>query len=583
MVDDLRIVEGCDQKDPTPKDQIHDLEHYDVYLDGCCCCCCSGSCFKCFNGEPRTFKNTKPNLFIQIVTSIPFLFVIITSAFVTSYLLYFKDNINKYFIGVCIGYGILMLIFVFWLGFVVYLCYPRAFLGKRKFTKAHDLSLHKVLVSNYQYIPSVMDLSDIDLKTRNNFLIRVIKVLETNAGFEDLEMFLAGSSSERFCIPLTSETVDSGILCIDHALLSDLDYMVSPSTKIASFNENEEFYFVKATASGEEAPLMPGFVYIFENEYHTLLSAKSIKEKVIETIERIRLALFSDDSRTVSVHFCCCTRDINNKTGQVNIKGPAIEFRIGKLQMLTNFLYADMTFALKCSEWPTQANNWLRREKKWPSQNEVNRIMNLGCHLVPKSQEGDEEAGKTWRISFSKAEVELSKIVPNIARACLVGIKIIAKDYLSVISSKISTYKLKTIFYYCLENTEPDIWSQESNTELCFEIIIEAVIDALRQQWCPHFWIPSINLFSDLTVKEANQLFCKLQKIRQDPKLYIEQYVLSKEQLREIREKRKEELEEQQKEEERLNGIRRRSSYSSDEELWEAILKAGQRSHDAFV
>ena len=133
---------------------------------------------------------------------------------------------------------------------------------------------------------------------------------------------------------------------------------------------------------------MPGFVYIFENEHRTLVSAKATKEEIFLSLERMRLALFAN-SKTATINCCCFAYDVNQFSGTVKTKGPAIEFLIGKHYLFYNELHADMTFALQCSEWPSQITNWAWREKKWPCESDVKRITNYGCHFVPKSQEGD--------------------------------------------------------------------------------------------------------------------------------------------------------------------------------------------------
>ena len=201
-------------------------------------------------------------------------------------------------------------------------------------------------------------------------------------------------------------------------------------------------------------------------------------------------------------------------------KGPAIHLNLGStVDSVSDRFNGDVTFALKCHDWPEVISDWSRRwNRKWPSEMEVVRIISRGCHLVPKSQKDDKE-GLTWRMSFSQAEVELASLVPPIARACFIGLKVICKDYLSIACKKLGSYQLKCIFYYTLERTDPEI---SSNIEKCFHLLLSNLKLAVANRHCPHFWIPEINLFQDLRKKEARKLLKIIEKVQRKAEEYIE-------------------------------------------------------------
>ena len=146
--------------------------------------------------------------------------------------------------------------------------------------------------------------------------------------------------------------------------------------------------------------------------------------------------------------------------------------------------------------------------------------MTGGCHFVPKPCFKDQH-GLTWRISFSKAEIELSKLIPEKARMCLLGLKTIAKDHLSPISKRLSSYILKTQLLHVLETNKPELRDNES-LEDCFDLLILNLMLSIQQKQLQHFWIPSINLFEDFPDKEISKFMKKLSKIRKCPEKYIE-------------------------------------------------------------
>jgi len=179
----------------------------------------------------------------------------------------------------------------------------------------------------------------------------------------------------------------------------------------------------------------------------------------------------------------------------VKVKGPAIELSLGTAILAANCFYSDFAFAIKCSQWPDTASDWTNRPNKlWPDPENIARIASYGCYIVPKSQPGDKE-GLTWRISFSKAEVEFSKLIPKIPQMCVMGLKVISKDYLCVVCDKINSYQLKCKLLHTLEKTNPRFLLQESNLTMCFHILLRNLLNAVITKCCPHFWIPRVSTF----------------------------------------------------------------------------------------
>ena len=190
----------------------------------------------------------------------------------------------------------------------------------------------------------------------------------------------------------------------------------------------------------------------------------------------------------------------------------------------------EVTLAIQCNEWPSHITDWAQRPKQWPGQADVFRIASKGCLIVPKSKPKEarsyfSSSGNyeiTWRISFSLSEVELSKLIPVVARMCYVGLKVIRKDYLELICTGLSSYHLKSIFLYTLETTNPYFWQYEQNIEAGFNLLLDRLIQSLVEKKCPHFWIPSINLYEDFPDTERRNLVNKLNEIKRAPQKFIE-------------------------------------------------------------
>ena len=182
----------------------------------------------------------------------------------------------------------------------------------------------------------------------------------------------------------------------------------------------------------------------------------------------------------------------------------------------------DATFAIQCPDWPDQVCNWKARpNRRWPSQEAVLRITSPGCHIVPKSHKDDHQ-GVTWRISFSRAEVDLSVLIPKMARFYFIGLKVIAKDYLSITCKRIKSYHLKCILFNTLETTDPEFWKDEDNLEAGFSMLLNNLKKKIQNTSCPHYWIPHINLFQEINQKDVTNLLEVIENVEKKPETYIE-------------------------------------------------------------
>ena len=369
--------------------------------------------------------------------------------------------------------------------------------GKRKFTTTHNYSLDEILKRLFSCMPNETQLIEIDEKARNRIAI-VQKLMEEElveiCGDDTLEMFLSGSIAECISVPLLPSWAEKQQMQLQHAILSDIDFMIFSKDATGSFISQCQGakYFVNT----DDPILNPEFFMLISNHDGQTMSARSLKNKLLSLTETITVNHFLDNELPTPYRKTCHCYVMRYAIAIA--QGPAIQL-ILRYSFPFQFFYFDLTFAIRCLEWPDNIRNWrYRPDKLWPDISTINRITSFGCHFVPKSQLNDKEE-LTWRISFSKAEVELSKLVPPLARMCLIGLKVIKNDYLSVACGKVSSYHLKSLLFNTLERTDPQFWLQESNLTQCFYLLLEKLLSAVTERYCPHFFIPNINLFDQLS------------------------------------------------------------------------------------
>ena len=131
-----------------------------------------------------------------------------------------------------------------------------------------------------------------------------------------------------------------------------------------------------------------------------------------------------------------------------------------------------------------------------------------------------------WRYSFSQAEMVLSDHVPQAARTSYLAFKAVIKTHINRVfdakglSHKIPSYALKTILFYELENLSVD-FNTKGIEEKFFWILFESLQQKIESKKCPHFWIKSLDLFSDMKGTDFEFMKDRLIRIKERPIEYI--------------------------------------------------------------
>ena len=320
------------------------------------------------------------------------------------------------------------------------------------------------------------------------------------------QFIFSGSAIERQGVPFMMSYKPQCCLynASIHALRTDLDVMFCSVEDRACFsgqgnilvtpivNETEGF-----TGYATLSSLEPGYE-------GCCVSSKVIRDQAKRAVEQASVANLPGVP-------CFCGKCEFTPKIKLDSKGPAMKINIAPL------FEADITLCFHCPEWPT-ISDWPSRQRYWPSLADAQRIMSLGCHLVAKPAPDDEDQ-TSWRFSFSVAEVELCKLVPETARKCFLAMKIILKDHLQPVVPEIDSYHIKTVFLNTLEKFPVGFWVEE-NIEECFLTLLTELRESLLSMKCSHYWFSFLNLFG-IDGKELQILARKIERIMKDPAPFI--------------------------------------------------------------
>ncbi|KAJ7330639.1 hypothetical protein OS493_022254 [Desmophyllum pertusum] len=153
----------------------------------------------------------------------------------------------------------------------------------------------------------------------------------------------------------------------------------------------------------------------------------------------------------------------------------------------------DFVPALRSGGWPKVARDWNKRERKWPSPEMVDKVIQEGYHLVVKPPKKSASPDCDFRISFSHAEYLLSQEMNDIHRECYRCLKKFHRAHLSKPAGLI-TFHLKNMFLQTIEETGAELWT-ESNRAMCMMKLLGNLLEALTKKDLRHYFARSYNLF----------------------------------------------------------------------------------------
>ena len=190
------------------------------------------------------------------------------------------------------------------------------------------------------------------------------------------------------------------------------------------------------------------------------------------------------------------------------IQGPSIE---------TWTEYADRSESgddhvpsIHCPFWPRGAEEWLHRPRRygWPTQTDITRITDFGCHLVAVGYPLSSSKEMEWRISFSIAERILVGSFNHVQIQYYAVMKIILKEFIKVRCSPpnyvLCSYFIKTFLFWKFEVTESTFWCAE-NYRACISFLLVEFTKCIRDRELPHYFFPSFNLLSVKLTREAQR------------------------------------------------------------------------------
>lgn len=188
-------------------------------------------------------------------------------------------------------------------------------------------------------------------------------------------------------------------------------------------------------------------------------------------------------------------------------QGPAASSKFTNI-FLDVQLNSDLVFALPYPGWPEIAKEWQERfsASGWPSLDVKEDIIKSGCLIVPKGHVGSRVEEYEWRISFSFAELTLSRTLNRIQREIVHVLKAFLSDkkeheYMGI-EAKLDSYFVINLLYTESEKIDIEEWTEINIAKLVFRLL-DKLESNIKNKSLPHYFIPTNNLFHKYTFKSV--------------------------------------------------------------------------------
>ena len=156
----------------------------------------------------------------------------------------------------------------------------------------------------------------------------------------------------------------------------------------------------------------------------------------------------------------------------------------------------DRVSAIECMGWPCSACEWISRKPRyWPQEDTIEKIAASGFMVVPKPSNILGDTTKEWRFSFSIPEALLFDTFEECHAMVYYMLRsLYTRSLKEKLYGSLTSYHLKTVMFWMLEETEPSCWSRERIVDI-FMLALKKLLKFTRKGFLPHYFIPSHNLF----------------------------------------------------------------------------------------
>ena len=233
-----------------------------------------------------------------------------------------------------------------------------------------------------------------------------------------------------------------------------------------------------------------------------------ITKNTVKKLEPILADVLNEKTENVSI---TATQLITKSTVQSDIMISINDLPFYKISY-------DIVTLLKLTWWPTIAQEWKLRKRKWPSSTEIEKISRI-CYIINKPSiiERDNEETKELRYSFTHVERELVRMRSRHQSKIYLIFKIMFLRWIKPLGpERISSFIAKTIMFWACEELPPrhEMWYEDLDSMLyALTYLFLQTKEAFEKHYLPYFFINSVNVIESIPKDIANIVSVRIREV----------------------------------------------------------------------
>ena len=229
------------------------------------------------------------------------------------------------------------------------------------------------------------------------------------------------------------------------------------------------------------------------------LKRMPITKTTVKKLEPILADVFNEKTEHVSI---TATQAITKSTVQSDIMISINALPFYKISY-------DIVTLLELTWWPTVAQEWKLRKRKWPSSTEIEKISRI-CYIInkPSISERDNEETEELRYSFTHVERELVRMRSRHQNKVYLIFKIMFLKWIKPLNpDRISSFIAKTIMFWTCEEfpSSHEMWYEDLDSMLhVLTYLFFQAQEAFEKHNLPYFFINTVNVIENIPKDIAN-------------------------------------------------------------------------------
>ncbi|XP_029169266.1 uncharacterized protein LOC114939195 [Nylanderia fulva] len=187
-----------------------------------------------------------------------------------------------------------------------------------------------------------------------------------------------------------------------------------------------------------------------------------------------------------------------------------------------------------CLQWPECAQEWLNRPRNtWPNHNDVNKVKDFGCYVVPENSfsKQNQNLQKSiyqeieWQLAFPAAERYLETCMTHSQVQVYLIALMLHKTFLRPVKDTmhgLTTSHIRNMLFWLIEKDGPSMWPDNWTGECLIKLLRRLYYCINKSEpTLPDYFMRDKNMLSKISRDDLYHSQKQLQRIIGNPLMYV--------------------------------------------------------------